>query len=181
MAKASNGAGLLDGVSSGVRAAVEVYEPARGGARPGAGRPAGPAPLSDDPDQLDFGGELATPERGRGRPLGKRNRTTEDFLQWLHAQDAMPGVALGKIVAKGWRDLQAEVGCSRLQAVQLWLDVCKTLMPHAHPKLGVLELKGEVTDSSALHLLAAAQLSQALTGNAEGLTLEGLSDEDDVS
>jgi hypothetical protein len=139
-------------------------------------RPLGPG--DREPEQLALGDELApVPARSPGRPAGSRNRATQDFAAYLDSMGASPGVALAKIVRDGPVQLAQDLGITREAAFGRWLSVVETLMPYAHPKLAQIQLDANVSDAGAMHLLAVAQVSEAL---ASGQTLELEPDRDDL-
>jgi hypothetical protein len=124
-------------------------------------------PLSAPSQQMALAPELAPePERGPGRPAGRRNRRTADLIGYLEAQDALPGIALAKVVKGGPEQLARDLGVDRQTAFARWLAVCEALMPYAHPRLAQIQLDATVNDASRLHLLA-------VLGEPGGLELEG--------
>ena len=132
-----------------------------------AQRPPAPA---DDGEQLALGADYR-PERAPspGRPAGSRNRRTQDLISYLEAQNALPGVALAKVVAGGYEQLAQDLSITKEAAFERWSAIATALMPYAHPRLQQIQLDANVNDAGALHLLAVSRISEAM---AEGHELE---------
>ena len=129
---------------------------------------------SDRPGQLALGPELAPqPVPGPGRPAGRRNRRTADLVAYLEAQDALPGLALAKVVKGGPEQLAHDLGISREAGFGRWLAVCEALMPYAHPRLAQISLDATVNDAGRLHLLAVLGEAGAAEIEIEGELIDG--------
>jgi hypothetical protein len=114
--------------------------------------------------QLALAPELAAEEPTRGRPAGRRNRRTQELVDYLASQDALPGLVLARVLKAGPQQLARDLGVSLPEAFGKWLAIAETLMPYAHPRLAQLQVDATVSDASALHLLA-------VTGQAVDLEL----------
>jgi hypothetical protein len=130
-----------------------------------------PAPPADEGEQLALGAEYLPeqPRGGPGRPAGSRNRRTQDLISYLEAQNALPGVALAKVVAAGYEQLAKDLAITKEAAFERWSAIATALMPYAHPRLQQIQLDANVNDAGALHLLAVSRISEAM---AEGHELE---------
>jgi len=105
--------------------------------------------------------EILSP-RGRGRPPGSRNRSTEAWRQYLLHQYESPLVGLAEIYSRPVADLAAELGCSKAEAFRMQMVAMKELAPYMHGKMP-LEIEATVdvsVDSLASRLAGARKRSQ---------------------
>ncbi|WP_417244352.1 hypothetical protein [Celeribacter sp.] len=113
---------------------------------------------ADDPAPVQgslFGAEVAEPEgvgelaleaapRGRGRPPGSRNRSTEEWSRFLLSRYRSPLLGLAEIAQASPLDLQRELGgapakdkpegCSLVEALRLIMQAQQALAPYLHQK-----------------------------------------------
>ena len=140
-------AGLVTGAQAAVDAAgrpapVEV-----------AGWAAGPRPAEARQGSL-FGAEVPEPDgvgalapevkpRGRGRPPGARNRSTEEWSRYLLTRYRSPLVGLAEIAQAGPAELAAELStgsgedaevCTLVEALRLIMSAQQALAPYLHQK-----------------------------------------------
>ena len=116
--------------------------------------------------------EAAHAPRSAGRPPGARNRATRDLVAVLENMGASPLLALGKVIAAGPEELAKRLHCAPLEAYDRWARACEACAPYCHPKLGQLEVKGDIGGASELHLLAVEQRLTALV-DARPVEVEG--------
>lgn len=115
------------------------------GARPeGSGAPApsqgalfGAAPAdADGVGALDW--DAAPAPRGRGRPPGSRNRSTEDWSRYLLTRYRSPLIGLAEIAQASPAAMVAELGgaeaCSLLDALKVIMQAQQALAPYLHQK-----------------------------------------------
>lgn len=102
-----------------------------------------------------FGAEVAEPEgvgeleleaapRGRGRPPGSRNRSTEEWSRFLLTRYRSPLIGMAEIAQASPLELQRELGgapvkgepggCSLVDALRLIMQAQQALAPYLHQK-----------------------------------------------
>lgn len=128
-----------------------------------------------EPARADGAATPEEAERRIGRPPGSRNRRTEYWQQFLLARYRSPLVALAETYSRPVEQLAKELGCTKLEAMQLQMQAAKELGPYVHQKLPVdLQVKGQgavllsIEASPALAKLIAGQ-----RGDDEEDTVEG--------
>ena len=100
--------------------------------------------------RMDLGDETPTravPARGPGRPLGSRNRRTEEFRLLLEGMGGMPGPFLGRLIATPTELLAAQLGCEKRQALEQQIAAARILMPYVEqelPKAVEVDGKGQI-------------------------------------
>ena len=77
---------------------------------------------------------------GRGRPLGARNRTTRDWLDYLSRRYGSPLEILAQMARAPTDELAQELGCTRLDAYVQKRRAAESLAPYLHPKLSSVEV-----------------------------------------
>jgi hypothetical protein len=122
-------------------------------------------------------GEVA--RRGPGRPPGARNRSTLAMMEYLQSRYRSPLVGLAETYSRPVDDLVAELGCKKLEAVNLQIEAMKASLPYWHAKQPVavqIDGKGLVT-----LIIENALPAEALGGDGtvliEGHLLDGESEE----
>lgn len=98
-------------------------------------------------DELDCDVAAAVIEwrrRGRkGRKPGAKNRRTSDFAKYIAGFGPHPGVALARIVARPVDMLAAELGCSKIEALDRQIRCAAELLPYVEGKQPVqVQLSG---------------------------------------
>lgn len=97
-------------------------------------------------------GDEQAQRRGPGRPAGSRNRSTNDWVDFIAARYRSPLLFLAETFTRPAAQLAAELGCDRLEAFKLQVTAAKELAPYMHQKQPVavaISAEGEVT----LHLV----------------------------
>ncbi|WP_131618208.1 hypothetical protein [Roseivivax marinus] len=103
-----------------------------------------------------FGGEVPEPDgvgdleepakpRGRGRPPGSRNRSTDDWSKFLLTRYRSPLVGLAEIAQASPLELQRELGgspskenpdgCTLVEALRIIMQAQAALAPYVHQKM----------------------------------------------
>jgi hypothetical protein len=97
-------------------------------------------------EAVDDDGQVV--RRGPGRPPGARNRSTLAMLEYLQGQYRSPLVALAETYSRTVDDLVGELGCKKLEAINLQVEAMKASLPYWHAKQPVavqIDGKGLVT------------------------------------
>lgn len=108
--------------------------------------------------------------RGPGRPPGARNRSTLAMLEYLQSRYQSPLVALAETYSRPVADLVAELGCKKLEAVNLQIEAMKASLPYWHAKQPVavqIDGRGLVT------LIIENAVPEALGGGDGTVVIEG--------
>ncbi len=100
---------------------------------------------------------LVEGSRGRGRPAGAPNRSTEQMRRWLLSKYPHPLQVLAETYSRPTADLAHEIGCSRDEAFKLQLLAARELAPYVAGKMPV-----EVQVSGDLPMLILASPGEAL-------------------
>jgi hypothetical protein len=85
---------------------------------------------------------------GPGRPPGSRNRSTNEWVDFIAARYRSPLLFLAEAYTRPAQQLAAELGCDRVEAFKLQVKAAETLAPYMHQKqpLAVaISTEGEVT------------------------------------
>lgn len=73
--------------------------------------------------------------RGRGgRPKGARNKRTEEFSRYILQFGPHPGVTLARVQGRPTDMLAKELGCTKLEAMQLQIRAASELLPFIEGK-----------------------------------------------
>lgn len=102
----------------------------------------------------------AAKRSGPGRPPGSRNRSTNDWVDFIAARYRSPLLFLAEAYSRPAAQLAIELDCSRQKAFELQLDAAKNLAPYMHQKqpLAVaISADGEITLMLVQPKAAAAQ------------------------
>ena len=89
-------------------------------------------------DGIDAG--LAAPidaARRAGRPKGALNTRTAQFRDWILGKAPHPGEALASIYARPVDVLVAELGCTKLEALDRQIRAAAELLPYVESKMPV--------------------------------------------
>lgn len=76
----------------------------------------------------------ALPRRG-GRPVGARNRKTQEWVDFILRRYPSPLVALAETMSRPVGELAHELGCTKLEAFDRQIEAAKHLAPYLHQKL----------------------------------------------
>lgn len=93
----------------------------------------GAGPLDDVLAALRGAGKPAA--RGRGRPAGAKNRSTEDWVRAFHASRRSPLWVLADIYSMPVEVLAAKLGVDLIEAMRLQVDAAKAAAPYVHKRL----------------------------------------------
>ena len=93
-----------------------------------------------DVHEGDGQGELAedaapAAPRGRGRPPGSRNKSTDDWVRYLQSRFRSPLIGMAEIANADPHALAAELDCSPLEAADRIQQARRDLAPYLHQKL----------------------------------------------
>ncbi len=80
------------------------------------------------------GDDQAPAVRGPGRPPGSRNKSTDQWVDYLLARYRSPLVALAEAYSRPVEELAKELGCSKLEAFTRQVMAAKELAPYVHQK-----------------------------------------------
>lgn len=102
-------------------------------------------------DEVD--GELseAIEPRRPGRPKGARNRSTEEWRQFMLSRYPSPLIAMAETLSRPTDELATYLGCSRLKAYELQMQAAQALAPYMHQKQPIAV---EGADGQALPIVA---------------------------
>jgi hypothetical protein len=116
----------------GLRVALEEALDRRAGSPP----PAAPTQLAllDEVGDVNHKGNA-----GKGRPPGRRNRRTEEWLEYF-ARYPSPIELLLRTAAAPLDEFSRELGCSKHEAVKLQIAAATAAAPFLHPRLSAIEL-----------------------------------------
>jgi len=103
--------------------------------------------------------------RRGGRPKGARNKSTEDFRQYVLARYRSPLIAMAETFSRSVADLARELDCDRLEAFKLQLRAMESLAPYLHQRLP----QAVQIENKGLPLLAIGAFAQAGGEAAGGL------------
>jgi hypothetical protein len=96
------------------------------------------------------GSEVVEVERrARGRPLGARNKRTDELSRWYISQNdgrdpLERGIEISglPILAKGILEGLAErLGCTRHDAAKFWANILATTLPYTHQRQAAVEVR----------------------------------------
>lgn len=135
--------------------------------------PADQLPLLGVEPLEDEGGNSVDPgTRARGgRPKGARNKRTEAWLDFLEARYRSPLVVLAEAWSRPVDVLQAELGCTRLEAYALQQQAAIASAPYWHAKQPLaLQVEGKGVVQLILEAPSAAGIPAQNGG--EGMILE---------
>lgn len=93
----------------------------------------GAGPLDDVLAALRGPGKPAA--RGRGRPPGAKNRSTEDWVRAFHATRRSPLWVLADIYSMPVGVLAQRLGVDLIEAMRLQVDAAKAAAPYVHKRL----------------------------------------------
>jgi hypothetical protein len=113
------------------------------------------------PEVVDGDGSEGAGARGRGRPLGSRNRRTDELSRWYIAQNdgrhpLQRGIEIAglPILAKGVLEGLAErLGMSRADAAKFWANVLSTTLPYVAQRQAALEVRAPGAPGSGQPIL----------------------------
>jgi hypothetical protein len=150
--------------------------------------------FGEDHGQLDLFDALEPPsssesvqarlalQRGRGRPVGARNRRTDEAARFYMARHGDPlsraiEVAALPILAPGvLPELAKILGCERFEAARWWAGVLASSLPYTHQRLATLTVKPQGSPDGEPVILpwayGAAETIEAIEGNLDLLTTE---------
>ena len=80
------------------------------------------------------GDEERAERRGPGRPAGSRNRTTEQFVQFIRANYRDPRLFLAEVYNRPVEELARQLGCKRDEALKLQITAANDLAPYVAQK-----------------------------------------------
>ena len=110
--------------------------------------------------------------RGRGRPPGATNKSTNDWVDYIRSRYRSPLEMLAEVFSRPVHELANELRCDRLEAFKLQLIAAKELAPYLHSKMPqavLLERRSSVYLSIDM-----GDSEQRIPINAdEGLVIEG--------
>jgi len=87
-------------------------------------------------DDGDEAGKRGVPSgRGKGRPPGAKNKSTEAWREFLLSRYPSPLQGLAEIAHRPVQDVARELGCSRLEAFKIQVAALKELAPYIHSKM----------------------------------------------
>jgi hypothetical protein len=159
--------------AAGLATAVELALQRSRQVRAAATVPADQLPLLGVEPVDDESGNSADPgNRVRGgRPKGARNKRTEAWLEFLDARYRSPLVVLAEAWSRPVDVLQAELGCTRLEAYALQQQAAIASAPYWHAKQP-LALQVEGKGVVQLILEAPSHAGNSGESGAEGMILE---------
>jgi hypothetical protein len=108
-----------------------------------------PQVVASGSEPSEAGSEVAEVHRGRGRPLGARNRRTDELSRWyITKNDGRDPLERGieiaglPILAKGILEGLAErLGCTRHDAAKFWANILATTLPYTHQRQAAIEVR----------------------------------------
>jgi hypothetical protein len=122
--------------------AVDARDRGDGGAAPVQGQLFGVSPV--EPDGQGALPDLDAAPRGRGRPAGSRNRSTEEWSRFILTRYRSPLLGLAELAQATPLVLQAELGgapdpvkgggCTLVEAVRIIMAAQQALAPYLHQK-----------------------------------------------
>lgn len=92
--------------------------------------------------------QLPARRRGPGRPPGARNKSTDDWVDFIRARYRSPLEMLAETFSRSVVDLSKELGCTKKDAFALQLQAAKELAPYLHQKMPqavTVDAKGDFT------------------------------------
>jgi len=98
--------------------------------------------LSPHPDEVE-----AQPKRfGAGRPLGSKNRSSDDLARMVQQIGGHPVLAMARIAGMSLAEIKGMLGCTRLEAFDRWVAVLDKLAPYVASKQPLaVAVSGKVT------------------------------------
>jgi hypothetical protein len=105
----------------------------------------------DDAEQLAFDdlGLPGTPKRARGRPSGQRNKRNQRVADYLLARYRDPLEGLTQMASLGVEDIQAALGCTKLEAWQEKRLCAIAALPYLHQRQPIAV---DLTNRNVVHL-----------------------------
>lgn len=100
-------------------------------------------PLDNAETGTDVQGERIDAPRGRGRPVGARNKSTKDWQQYLLSRYQSPLVVLAETYSTPVDVLATRLGCKKYEAYQLQMAAAKEVAPYVHQKMPMAIDAGE--------------------------------------
>lgn len=127
--------------TSGIKTAVEAVLDAQGAGEPPVERVEQLALLAPERSEAPEAGGPPAVKRGPGRPKGSRNRRTEDWVRYLHANYASPVEGLAVEAERSVLDVVEALGLkgpTNEQLLSIWRELNRLkveLAPYMHQKL----------------------------------------------
>lgn len=117
----------------------------------------------------------AEARRGPGRPKGAKNRSTQEWRDYLLAQGSSPLLQLLRVANANPIELATVLGCKPLEALDRILAAADKLAPYLHQKMPVA-LEGGPQNLVQLVIQGNPELAGAFTGapvvDGEPVTIE---------
>ena len=134
----------------------------------------------------DDGSELVEAgQRGPGRPLGARNRRTDELSRWYIAQNdgrhpLQRGIEIAglPILAKGVLEGLAErLGMTRADAAKFWANVLSTTLPYVAQRQAAVEVRAPGSPGSGMPILwTISEQGELLDASHDGDELRAITD-----
>lgn len=93
----------------------------------------GASPFDQALDEMAAG--FSQPRRGRGRPVGSRNRRTEDWQRLVLSTHRSPLLVLADVYSMPVEELAKRLKCDLLDAAKLQITAARELAPYVHQRL----------------------------------------------
>ena len=93
----------------------------------------GASPLDVALERMAAG--FGQPRRGRGRPKGARNRSTQDWQRLLTATRRSPLLVLADVYSMPVEELAGRLGCERFEAMKIQILAAREVAPYVHQRL----------------------------------------------
>ncbi|WP_310532525.1 hypothetical protein [Novosphingobium sp.] len=111
---------------------------------------------------------VALAPRGRGRPVGARNRQTQEVRSYLLSRYVHPLEFLSQVYSRPTDALAAELGCSKKEAAFLQVRAASEVAPFVEGKMPVtvdLTTRGDFTLLIPGINITEAEAKEAMTGD----------------
>lgn len=105
--------------------------------------------------------------RPPGRPPGARNKSTNDWRDFILARYRSPLVAMAETYSRSVHDLAKELGCTLLEAFRLQQQAASELAPYVHGKMPV-EVAIDANGLPMLVLADPAAIAASLAAKGSG-------------
>lgn len=115
---------------------------------------------------------------GPGRPAGSRNKTTNDWRDYILANYRSPLLFLAETYTRPTVQLAAELGCSLERAYQIQQDAAEKLAPYVHQKQAI-SVEVDLREEMSLTIVPRSGAAPAMPGDlAKVISVEIEQDQD---
>ncbi len=118
---------------------------------------------------IDFG-KGSDEKRGRGRPLGSKNKRAEDWADYILTQYRSPLILFAETYSRSIDSLKAELHCTTKEAFMIQMDAATRLAPYIHQRLPqAIEIE---TEKGLINLTMVVSQAYADVAKKKGMVID---------